>query len=428
MRLYDDDSTSYHMPSVPFKVGHYEVLEPVGYGGTAVVYRALLKKNDSFTREVAIKILRPAIAQYPENIEMFKAEATIGSLVNHPNLLPIYDHGYSNGFHYMVMDYIKGQPLSELLAISENPWPPQLAAHIAISLASALEYIHTLHDPTGIPMGLVHRDVTPHNVLISRDGQVFLTDLGIAHYTGRERYTGRGQIRGKLTYLSPEQAADRPVTLQTDIFALGLILWEMLSGRPRYDNNRPDVFTDILMAQYLSPRNVGVVLDKSMERLLRKCLMTDPEERWSSAALVAEALAPWDGGYAARQKLGAIVTDIEEGHYPQIASEMPTVVHSATVTREYAKGKLDPGKTLILEENIVTSILDHEDLKRIDKAFDPTRLIEQPSVSSNSYISLFLIFLAGILTGFVIIGGMWWSGVLPFHDTALNDLIESLFQ
>ena len=198
--------------------GAYKVLDRIGEGGMAVVYRAY---QESLGRYAAIKVLRSELAHDSEFVTRFRREAQAVAQLNHPNILQVYDAGVANGVYYIAMGFVDGGSLKDL--IEQGPLDPQYAASVGAQLADALNYAHKL--------GIVHRDVKPSNVLMTRDGRPMLTDFGIAKALYESAaLTRTGTSIGTPEYMAPEQIQGQPVDGRTDIYALGIVLYEMATG------------------------------------------------------------------------------------------------------------------------------------------------------------------------------------------------------
>ena len=197
--------------------GRYRVLGRLGVGGMATVY---LAEDSSLGRKVALKVMAERYAEDGEFVERFRREAQAAARLNHPNIIAVYDRGEADGRPYIAMEYLQGRTLKQVIQ-KEGPLPPERAIAIAMQMLAGLRYAHE--------HGVVHRDVKPHNVLVGDDGRIKVTDFGIAH-AGDPQMTEVGSIVGTAQYLSPEQARGRAVGPQTDIYSLGVVLYEMLAG------------------------------------------------------------------------------------------------------------------------------------------------------------------------------------------------------
>ncbi|MCO4762608.1 MAG: serine/threonine protein kinase, partial [Myxococcales bacterium] len=211
------------------QIGQYELLEKFAEGGMAEVYFARSVGTRGFRRECAIKRLLPEHARRPELVEMFLDEARLAASLLHPNIVQVFDLGEVAGDYFMAMELVDGPHVGRLFAHSlriAEPLPLELCAWIIVQACEGLHHAHTRVDPvSGRTLGIVHRDMSPHNVLISRWGNVKITDFGIAKMRERRSRTRTGVLKGKLGYLSPEQCLGRPLDRRSDIFALGIMLY-----------------------------------------------------------------------------------------------------------------------------------------------------------------------------------------------------------
>lgn len=217
-------------------VGRYELIHRLAHGGMATVYLGRAKGKAGFEKVVAVKVIHPHLASEAEFVGMFLDEARIAARIHHPHVVEILDLGESEGGYYMVMEFIEGENLAALVrALAASPEPKRLPITVILQLlADTLEGLaaaHELCDVHGRPYHLVHRDVSPHNILINLDGWAKVADFGIMKAAGKASNTKTGELRGKLAYMSPEQARGGAVDHRTDLFAVGVILWELLTGQ-----------------------------------------------------------------------------------------------------------------------------------------------------------------------------------------------------
>ncbi|HEY6065072.1 MAG TPA: protein kinase, partial [Thermoanaerobaculia bacterium] len=221
-------------PSGPDRFGQYELLERIASGGMAELFRARRSGVEGFQKIVAIKKILPHIADNDEFITMFADEAKVAAQLNHPNIVHIYDLGkIESGGYFIAMEYVEGTDLRTILRSGrelELPLPTSLAVYIASKVASALDYAHRRRDARGEELRIVHRDVSPQNILISYEGEIKLCDFGIAKADRKVSRTESGSLKGKLQYMSPEQAWGKPIDHRSDLFSLGAVLHEMLTG------------------------------------------------------------------------------------------------------------------------------------------------------------------------------------------------------
>ena len=256
--------------------GRYELHRRVGRGGMAEVY---LARDRLLDRLVAIKILFPEFATDPSFVARFRREAQAAANLNHPNIVGVYDWGKERGTYYIVMEYVDGQTVSEILR-NEGPIEPKRAAGIAADVAAALGFAHR--------KGVVHRDVKPGNVLITKTGEVKVADFGIARAmtaSSEENLTQTGSVMGTATYFSPEQAQGKPVDARSDLYSLGVVLYEMASGKPPFSADSPVAIAYKHVQEpipSLAEKVPGIPRD--YEAITLRALSKDPDDRYSDGA------------------------------------------------------------------------------------------------------------------------------------------------
>jgi serine/threonine-protein kinase len=262
--------------------GRYTVIERVGSGGMAEVYRA---RDELLGREVALKVLHARFSQDRAFVERFKREAQAAANLNHPNIVSLFDYGADDGAYFIVMELIDGKPLSDILR-DEGALMPERAAEIAADVAKALSRAHT--------GGLVHRDIKPSNVMITSSGQTKVTDFGIARALGSDgdqTMTQTGMVIGTAAYFSPEQAQGNPVDARSDVYALGVVLYEMLAGRAPFTGETPlAVAYKHVREDPAAPSTVNPDVPKALDAITMKALAKNPDNRFSSATEMQEDL------------------------------------------------------------------------------------------------------------------------------------------
>ncbi len=278
----------------PLRLGPYELLRRIATGGMAEVYLARRAGPHGFQKLVAVKRILPQYALDPDFVAMFIDEARVCARLGHPNIVQVFDFGEQDGELYMAMEYVDGTTGARLIrgaAGRNEDIPLDVCLHIALSVLRALDYAHSARDDGGKPLSLVHRDVSPGNVLIDRSGAVKLTDFGIARAAEIERRTDAGQLKGKLGYMSPEQVLGRELDSRSDIFTVGIVLAEMLILRPLFSGGKElDVLLRIRDADVSAVDRAGSRVPDDVRSILLRALARDPALRWATAGAFADAI------------------------------------------------------------------------------------------------------------------------------------------
>jgi tRNA A-37 threonylcarbamoyl transferase component Bud32 len=267
-------------------VTRYELLERIGAGGMAEIFRGKAVAAGGFEKPVAIKRILPHLSQDRRFVELLIAEAKILSQLRHRNIVQIFDVGLGDdNQHFLVMEFVDGMDLGKVqrgLEGRRKRLPLDLVLHIGAEVCEALQHAHAAPAPDGTPMRLVHRDVSPSNVLISRSGEVKLTDFGIAKRP--EEQTGQHGVRGKFAYISPEQAENRHVDARSDVFSVGVLLYELALGHRLFSHLADfDALKAVRECKIPAPSDIDPALSREVEQLLRKALARDPAQRFATA-------------------------------------------------------------------------------------------------------------------------------------------------
>ncbi|MCY0996113.1 protein kinase [Myxococcus sp. MISCRS1] len=274
------------------QIGKYVVRRKLAEGGMAEIYLCTARGAEGFEKEVVIKRVRAFLASDPEFVGMFIAEARLASRLNHANVVQIFDFDKHEDTYYLAMEYVRGCSLWELRRKCKElmePMPPVLVAHIGAEVARGLHYAHRLK-VNGHPLDLVHRDVTPHNVLLSYDGAVKLTDFGIAK--AGKKLTQPGMLKGKFAYMSPEQSRGEDVDSRTDLFALGVVLWEMLTGGRLFDGDSElAVLRAVQHSVIPPPARLNPEVPEELDAVVMRALEREPAARFQTAGELERALA-----------------------------------------------------------------------------------------------------------------------------------------
>jgi eukaryotic-like serine/threonine-protein kinase len=327
----------------PRTLGRYELLGSIGVGGMATVYLARTAGEAGFQRLFAVKILHPHLAGEPGFITMLLDEARIAALLHHPNVVPIIDLGSQDGIHYVAMEYIEGCSLSALLKKRRDARPPSILVPLMIDALAGLESAHALVDDDGNPMNLVHRDVSPQNILVSVDGNARITDFGIARAESRINSTRPGQVKGKYAYMSPEQIrSSSTIDRRSDVFAAGGVLWSMLTGRKLFQGeNDAGTMNNIMEAEVPPPSTIGLKPPVAFDAVCLRALERDPDKRYATAQEMEDALrdaAMSSGGLASRREISAWVGE----SFKEELSARRAAIRAAVSDTNRAIGKI-PG-------------------------------------------------------------------------------------
>jgi TonB family protein len=274
-------------PTDGIKFGQYVLLEKIATGGMAEVWKARMRGVEGFQKTVAIKKILPHLSDNQDFIEMFIDEAKLAAQLNHNNIIHIYDLGKIQSSYYIAMEYIDGYDLKSILKLAadrDQPLSVELALFVASKIAAALDYAHRKRDFEDRDLGLVHRDVSPQNVLISKEGDIKLCDFGIAKAASKASHTQAGALKGKLQYMSPEQAWGRAIDKRSDIFALATVLFELLTGRKLFTgDNELSILEQVREARITTPSHYNDEVTPQIDAIVVKALQKDPANRYQTA-------------------------------------------------------------------------------------------------------------------------------------------------
>ncbi|TXD32254.1 protein kinase, partial [Lujinxingia vulgaris] len=302
------------------KLGRYELTRRLAKGGMGEIYLARARGAGGFEKRVIIKTILPHLAEEEEFVTKFLDEGRIVVQLTHGNIVPVFDMGEQDGEYFIAMEYVEGLDLREVLKrldASGEQLPVEHALHIAAEICKGLGYAHRKSDEQGRPLSIVHRDVSPSNVLISREGEIKIIDFGIARAAGRLSQTANGRIQGKCCYMSPEQTRGQPLDHRSDIFACGVVLYEMLTGRRPFEG-RTDLESLELVrrCEFDPPGVLRPEVPGEVDQIIERALAVDPDARYQNIedlyvdlqhAIYAVGQAVTSQGLA--QALGAIFAE-----------------------------------------------------------------------------------------------------------------------
>ena len=282
------------MLAVPDRIGPYQVLERISAGGMAEVYRAKQTGADNFERPVAIKRILPHIARDPNFIAMFQAEAKLAVQLQHGNICQIYQLGRHEDSFYIALEYVDGRDVGAILDLHQKqgkPIPLPQACYIIRRVCEGLDYAHNKKSSQGEPLNIIHRDISPPNLLISYEGEIKLIDFGLAKAVGSSVQTQAGIIKGKLAYMSPEQVRGAALDLRSDVFAVGIVFFELLTARRLFRRDSDlETFDAVRQCRVPRPSEINPDIPKALEEILLTALARDIDKRYQSAGAMNEAI------------------------------------------------------------------------------------------------------------------------------------------
>lgn len=291
-------SSALPLPAAPQRVGRYELCFELASGGMANVYLARAEGSPGFQKLVALKRIHRHLADEREYLEMFLDEARIASRITHPNVCSVFDFGEADGDYFIAMEYLLGEPLSRVhrrvLANADERRSALLPARMARIIAQACEGLHAAHelrDANDESLNVVHRDVSAENLFVTYDGTTQVVDFGIAHAKQRVHRTEAGQVKGTFPYMAPEQMTAAPVDRRVDIWALGAVLWELLTLRRLFlrDNDVNTMYA-VLSSEIAPPSQYRDDIPPELDEIVLRALRRNPEERWQTAREMGRAL------------------------------------------------------------------------------------------------------------------------------------------
>jgi eukaryotic-like serine/threonine-protein kinase len=318
------------LPSLNELGGKYRILADLGQGGTATVSLAVARGPSGFSKLVVLKVMKSTLTQEHEFSQMFMNEARLAARLNHPNIVQTNEVFEHHGLPVIVMEYLEGQALSGILSRARGTDRFPLAMHLRVisDVLGGLHYSHELKDFDGTSLNVVHRDMSPHNVFVTFDGQVKLLDFGIAKLSGSHVETATGVIKGKIRYMSPEQITGENVDRRADIFAVGVMLWEAATdGRMWAGMSEATIMNQLLNGELPRPRDLKQDVDPELERIIMKALASNADNRYGTAAELQADLDEYLGrmGTQARPRdIGKIVSDMFE----DVRTQMKRIIES----------------------------------------------------------------------------------------------------
>ncbi len=277
--------------------GNYQLLKRLAMGGMAQIYLARQRGPEGFEKLLVVKRILPHLAENEDFVRMFLDEARIAARLNHPNIVQIFNLGAQDDSFFIAMEYIHGEDLRRVWKRAERSgqlMPVPLVCRVIIEACAGLDYAHKKTDGSGKPLGIVHRDISPQNILVTFEGRVKVVDFGIAKAADQATVTRSGVLKGKYSYMSPEQAAGQKLDCRSDIFALGVVLYELLTGTRLFKRlNDMATLQAVADCKIVPPSQVNARVPAHLEPIVMKALARDPADRYSEAVQLQLALEDW---------------------------------------------------------------------------------------------------------------------------------------
>jgi hypothetical protein len=386
------------------RLGRYELIARLAVGGMAEVYLARHGELTGFKTLVVVKKVLPHLAENPEFISMFLDEARIASLLDHPNVVRIIEVGRAENDYFLAMELVQGKPLGSLIrrSIDRNQLlDPKLAALIIAHTAAGLHHAHGVSDAEGHPLGLVHRDVSPKNILVSFEGGVKVIDFGIARAMGRISQTNTGGMKGTVGYMSPEQAKSEPVDRRADVFACGVVLWETLCGKRLFRKDNDLATMRALIYDPIPRPSTVTKVPAMLEQITMKALNRDPEQRFQTGLELALALERYIGqaGGASTSHLGALMRE----YFATDQTDWKNLVRTAHEIEDVATPIVSPIKMTATGLSPVSGPISGTFSSRTG-ARTIAETPPQPRVGLPTIVGLFLLTLIALLLAFMLFG------------------------
>ncbi len=404
--------------------GRYQLLKKLAAGGMAQIYLARQQGLEGFEKLLVVKRILPHLAENQDFITMFLDEARIAARLNHPNVVQIFDLGAQDDTYFIAMEFIHGEDVRRVWKHAEredNPIPLALICRIVIDACAGLDYAHKKSDQSGRPLNIVHRDISPQNILVSFEGAVKVVDFGIAKAADQSTVTQSGVLKGKYSYMSPEQAAGQPIDSRTDIFALGVVLYELLTNTRLFKRqNDIQTLNAVTECAVVPPSTVNPEVPPELDAIVMKALAKNRDARFQEARQLGAALEAWlltnqlPGSTSA---LSAFMHQIyarrlqreaEEGRLLLETGENESFAERATPSGEFKRSRATASRKLPSRafELTVASRPSRSDLRKAGSVYEPTEasLPTQAETSRRGLVAASLAVVALLLGG-----GLAWQ-------------------
>jgi eukaryotic-like serine/threonine-protein kinase len=321
----------------PLTFGKYTLIERIAVGGMAEVFLAVQAGLEGFEKRLAIKRIRPHLSGEEAFLRMFLNEAKLAAQLQHPNIVQIYDLGRIGDAYFIAMEYVQGRDMSRVIPKCERlgiQFPIEYAVQVGTNALDGLYHAHTKCDADGKPLNIVHRDVTPENIMVGWNGAVKILDFGIAKATTQADQTKAGEIKGKLSYMSPEQAMGKTLDARSDIFSTGIVLYEWLTGYKLFTGeNEMAILKSIIDGKIYPPSYFREDIPEGLEQILMKALAKDREHRYQSARDMQLDLTEWLSHHEFAPSSAHLANFMKQLFQDEIAAEQRAFAQSAALVR-----------------------------------------------------------------------------------------------
>jgi len=336
----------------PVRFGKYLILDKIATGGMAELYQAKITSVEGFEKLVAIKKILPNLTEDKNLINMFIDEAKLAAMLNHQNIVQIYDLGSMEGAYFIAMEYIHGKDLRVLARKAKErslPLPLEYAIYITCRICSGLDYSHKLKDFQGNPLELIHRDISPQNILVTYQGEVKIVDFGIAKAAKKSSDTKEGLIKGKVSYMSPEQASGKPIDNRSDIFSTGILLYEMITGERMFEGSDFNVLDRVRKADFEPAENLVPDLPREVSQILDKALAKAVTRRYKSCGEMLADLEACLSAFPVRPSAEGLSQYMKALFAEEIAAEAAALQRAEVQLSEWKGEQVSEAKTKTLQ-------------------------------------------------------------------------------
>ena len=327
----------------PKKFGKYQLLQKIALGGMAELYRSKVTRAHGFEKLVAIKKILPHLTDQGNLVKAFIDEAKLAALLQHENIVQIYDFGSIDDEYFIAMEYLFGKDLRRLMHKARKTAVPlalENTLYIISRICAGLDYSHNLKDLQGKPLNIIHRDINPQNIFLTYEGQVKIIDFGIAKAASHNSTTHEGLIKGKLAYMSPEQATGKTIDHRSDIFSTGIIFYELLAGRRMFEGETMEVYSRVREARYEPLDKLRPDLPAKLYEIVERALAKDPDQRYQTCGEMLADLEECIFEMSVRVNGRSFANFIKEFFKEELALEETALREK---TQAYGQDKSDPG-------------------------------------------------------------------------------------